>query len=111
MPAKIVERSGLGLSNMTRLKRTHDRLARALSIRHRIHHFAAAVHKIAAGEIFGTASSLKPGLSRQLPNGWYYHVAKQVKIGTGNRPRQSTLCIRPCARIPPSRSAPRDKCE
>ena len=67
--------------------------AGALSIRHRIHHFAAAVHAVAARIIFRMAvghllaSHKRQSAMRRLSDGWDHHVAEQVKIRTGNRRR------------------------
>src|SRR5579862_8392106 len=75
MPAKFVERSGIRHPEGLR-----DCDTGTLSFRNGIHHFAASVHAVAAGEIFRTVPASDECPMRRLPNSWDNHVAKQVKI-------------------------------
>src|SRR5438445_8525302 len=59
MPAKLVVRSDMGGLPI----REHGR-RRSLSISHGIHYFAAAVHAVAAGVVFGIAGAPRSAVYR-----------------------------------------------
>src|ERR1700722_5605807 len=79
-PANVTERSGCGLSGKGALEGFHDRQSGALSIRHRIHHLAAAIDAVATGKIFWTPAALQKPFHRRLPDGWDQHVARELKL-------------------------------
>src|SRR5271170_2027651 len=73
-PAKVVERSGVGVSGMDSLERLRDRNTGTFSISDGIHHFAASVHAVATRIILGALASLQQGEWR-LSDGGDHHVA------------------------------------
>src|ERR1700733_4548931 len=82
-PANVVERS-----DRSHLEGSGDSQSGPLSIRHGIHHLAAAIDAVAACKILRTPRALQECIYRRLSDGGNHHVARQLKIGAGAKALQ-----------------------